>query len=81
MQIIYSGQAKRFLKRQNTIVRKRLVDAIEKIPEGKGDIKKLEGRQGWRLRVGIYRIIFDKDGRILFIERINTRGDVYKGGF
>lgn len=30
--------------------------------------------------VGDYRIIFDKDGYILYIERIDNRGQVYKEG-
>ena len=29
---------------------------------GQGDVKKLSGRDGYRLRVGRYRAIFDDDG-------------------
>ena len=28
---------------------------------GEGDVKRLQGRDGYRLRVGAYRIIFDED--------------------
>jgi mRNA interferase RelE/StbE len=28
---------------------------------GRGDVKQLKGRQGYRLRVGRYRVIFDED--------------------
>ena len=35
---------------------------------GRGDIKRLVGREGFRLRVGRYRIVFDEDQtRILAI--------------
>ena len=30
--------------------------------EGRGDVKKLAGREGYRLRVRDYRVIFDDDG-------------------
>lgn len=78
--IEYSKQAQKFLMKQNAQTRERIISAIEKIPEGKGDIKKMKGQPGWRLRVGIYRVIFDDLGNVILIYRIKTRGDVYKGG-
>lgn len=44
------------------------------------DIKKLEGEPGWRLRVGGWRVIFDRQDevKIIAIERIKPRGDAYK---
>ncbi len=61
--------------------RKHLVrEAIEGIP--KGDIKPLKGKSGlYRLRVGDKRVIFSfyEDDTII-IERIGSRGDVYKRG-
>ncbi len=76
MEIHYSKQAEKFLKKQNLSTRSRILDAIHGLPMG--DVKKLQGRNGYRLRVGSYRIIFDKDGNILYIERIDNRGQVYK---
>jgi mRNA interferase RelE/StbE len=32
---------------------------------GHGDVKKLGGREGFRLRVGRYRVIFDDDGETI----------------
>ena len=78
--ISYSHQARKFLDSQTKDVRERIINAIEGIFEGKGDIKKLKGREGKRLRVGIYRVIFDDSGLVLYVYRIKTRGDVYKGG-
>jgi mRNA-degrading endonuclease RelE of RelBE toxin-antitoxin system len=38
---------------------------------GKGDVKKLSGREGYRLRIGAYRIIFSEDAvTILAIHRL-----------
>lgn len=44
------------------------------------DIKKMQGRTDFRLRVGQWRIIFDRDDdiKIISIEKIGARGDVYK---
>ena len=76
MEIQYSKQAIKFLKRQSVSIQKRIFDAINKLPLG--DVKKLKGNPGYRLRVGDYRVIFDKFGHILYIEKIDNRGQVYK---
>ncbi len=77
MEIQYSKQAIKFLKKQDIITRKRIVTAISLLPAG--DVKSLKGRSGYRLRVGDYRVIFDKMGNILYIEKIDNRGQIYKG--
>jgi len=76
MHIQYSKQAIKFLNKQDLQTKNRIVDAIHDIPNG--DIKKLKDRTGYRLRVGSYRIIFDKSGNIIRIEKIDNRGQVYK---
>ena len=76
MEIKYSKQAEKFLARQTAEVSARIRHAIEQIPMG--DIVKLQGQDKYRLRVGSYRVIFDRFGRVLFILKIDNRGDVYK---
>lgn len=76
MNINYSKQAVKFLKKQDVSTRRRIVTAIEHLPSG--DVKKLRGASGFRLRVGDYRIIFDINGNILYIEKIDNRGQIYK---
>lgn len=75
MEISYSKQAEKYLKRQDYATRNRIRNAIHNLPFG--DVKKLQGRDGYRLRVGDYRIIFDRNGNIIYIERNNNRGQVY----
>ena len=73
---VYSKNAIKFLKKQTPEVRKRIIDAIEKLPLG--DIKKMQGRSGYRLRVGDYRVLFDQNGNIIDIIDIGNRGQIYK---
>lgn len=44
------------------------------------DIKPLEGQPHYRLRIGQWRIIFDRDDqvKIIAIEKIKPRGGAYK---
>lgn len=39
-----------------------------------GDIKKLQGASGYRLRVGNFRVLFDVNGVIIDIIDIGNRG-------
>lgn len=75
MDIRYSKQAEKFLKRQDVVTRKRIRNSIQELPSG--DVKKLQGRNGYRLRVGDYRVIFDNVGNVVYVERIHNRGQVY----
>lgn len=77
-QIIYSKKALRFLRKQDRPTQKRLASAIGKLPM-EGDIKKLRGKDGYRLRVGNFRVIFDVNGIIVDIIDIGNRGRIYKG--
>ncbi len=53
---IFLKPAIKFLKRQEKKVRIRIYRAVYNIPNG--DIKKLQGSNLYRLRVGSYRVIF-----------------------
>lgn len=76
MTINYSKQALKFLKKQDKTTAQRIITAIERLPQG--DVKKLQEKDGYRLRVGDFRIIFDKDGTVLYIIKIGNRGEIYK---
>ena len=77
-QIIYSKNAKKFLEKQDKTTQMRLISAIGKLPL-EGDIKKLKGIDGYRLRVGNFRVLFDINGVIIDIIDIGNRGQIYKG--
>ena len=77
MQIEYKRKAVKYINSCDTIIKKRLKEAIEKIPSG--DIKKLQGQNGYRLRIGNFRVLFDINGVIIDIIDIGNRGQIYKG--
>ena len=77
-QISYSKKAVKFLKRQDLPSQKRLIAAISRLPL-EGDIKKLQGIDGYRLRVGNFRVLFNVNGIIIDIIDIGNRGQIYKG--
>ena len=73
----YSKQAERFLDSQSLDTTIRLKSAIGKLPAG--DVKKMKGHKNkYRLRVGDFRILFERNTKSIVIERIDNRGQVYK---
>ncbi|MCL2321066.1 MAG: type II toxin-antitoxin system RelE/ParE family toxin [Oscillospiraceae bacterium] len=79
MNIIYYKQAVKVLEHMDYATKHRIKCGIESMP--KGDIKKLRGHiELYRLRIGDWRILFSYiDNETVLIEKISTRGEVYKG--
>ena len=77
MQIEYSKKAIKYINSADKPTKKRLKEAIEKIPLG--DIKKLQGiEDGYRLRVGDLRVLFSMEDNTIYIDNIIPRGQAYK---
>ena len=77
MQIEYSKNAVKYINASDKPTKRRLKEAIEKIPFG--DIKKLQGiDNGYRLRVGDLRVLFSLEDDIIYIDNIIPRGQAYK---
>ncbi|HCR51570.1 MAG TPA: plasmid stabilization protein [Oscillibacter sp.] len=77
--IIIKKKAKKFIDRLPLNEKKRIVAAIELLPNGE-DIKKLKGHNDLlRLRVGEYRIIYTVDHGELIVMVIDAgnRGEIY----
>lgn len=55
------------------------IDDLEIKPE-QLDIKPLVGHEGYRLKVGGWRLLLDinEDERVIFVYMLASRGDVYK---
>ena len=77
--IVFQKAALKFLKKQDKKTQERLLKAINQLPSGT-DIKKLQGLEMYRMRVGDMRVLYTIDDivMIISIENIDNRGDVYK---
>ena len=75
----FSNQAAKKVKTMDSKDKLQVKQGILDIP--RGDIKPLKGSKGsYRLREGNWRIIFSWiDDKQIFIEKIDLRGQVYKG--
>ena len=72
-------KAEKFIKKQDKDTQKRIVKAIIELPEG--DIKRLKGiDETYRLRVGDFRVLFEKNDKelVILVIDIGNRGQVYK---
>ena len=82
--LLIKKQAKKALQSVPQPDRTRITEKIVLLGENPDDlsldIKKLQGEPFFRLRVGQWRIIFDRDNavKIISIEKIKSRGGVYK---
>ena len=75
--IKYSRASEKYLDIQTNTTRKRIMDAIDDLPNG--DVIKLKGRSGYRLTVGGFRVLFDyENDTTIDVVTIAPRGDVYK---
>ncbi|MDR3119890.1 MAG: type II toxin-antitoxin system RelE/ParE family toxin [Clostridiales bacterium] len=77
MEADYTKQAESFLEKQGEKQEARIKRAINNLPAG--DVKKLKGiDNGYRLRIGSVRVLFEKDGDKIHVVKIDNRGDFYK---
>jgi mRNA interferase RelE/StbE len=79
--IAYSKSVIRTLRRQSVNEALRIREkvgqnAIDPAAPG-NNIKTLQGREGYRLRVGDWRMIFDEDGTVLSILDISPRRSIF----
>ena len=81
-QVAYRKEALRALRGMPANEARRVMQKIDQLaafPEQLApQVKRLQGRPGFRLRVGDWRVIFDDNGDVLDILAIGPRGSVYE---
>jgi len=80
--VLVSPRARRELDELSTQLYQRITSKLidlENDPRPPGCVK-LTGREGWRVRVGDYRILYsiDDSNRVVLVEHIGHRSDVYR---
>lgn len=80
--VAYRKEALRVLRRMPANEARRIMEKIDQLaafPEQLApQVKRLQGRPGFRLRIGDWRVIFDAEGDVLDILAIGPRGSVYE---
>ncbi len=69
------------MRRLDSVVARRIGQAVTRLAEtGQGDVKRLRGSQGYRLRVGGWRIrfIYHHDSHSLEVLRVLPLGRAYR---
>jgi mRNA interferase RelE/StbE len=78
MTITFTPAAFRQWVKLSAGVRARIKAKLEAFAEtGVGDVKRLRGRAGSRLRVGDWRIIFYTDGNTIVVAAVGHRREIY----
>jgi mRNA interferase RelE/StbE len=79
--IRYTAPALKQLRKIPTADAKRIVAKVEQLAKAPAtlanQVKKLQGVDAMRLRVGDYRVIFTDDGLVLLVLKVGQRGSVY----
>ena len=83
-EILYSKQAYKYLSKLHKPKAKQIVSAINKLPDEEQsktlNIKKMKGIENlYRLRVDDYRVLFSPELEVIRIDKIDTRGGIYRG--
>jgi len=82
--LLIEKHADKYLRKLSAMEHRRLIEAVTHLSENPDipslHVKRLKQSPYWRLRIGGYRVIFDRqdEERILRVLKIGPRGDVYK---
>jgi mRNA interferase RelE/StbE len=81
MKVILEKKAAKYLENLDTVMKHRINEALRDLADDppSGDIVKLQGEDGYRRRVGDYRIVFDITETEVIVYKIAPRGQAYKG--
>jgi mRNA interferase RelE/StbE len=79
VEIVWTAAATRQWLKLSADVRRRLEAKLVTFAQtGQGDVKRLKGRDGARLRVGDWRIIFYVEGNTLVVVAAGHRREIYE---
>lgn len=78
-EVVVSREAERSLRRMQPKRRAAIYAKLQAYARGEQvDIKKMQGNNYYRIRVGQDRVIIDDQGRVIFVIEAGPRGGIYK---
>jgi len=83
MRVELKKQPKKYMDKCTKSDYDKIKNALVKLETLQGDIKKLAGRDDeYRVKIPPFRIIFkyDRTNKVIYVTKIDTRGDAYKKG-
>jgi mRNA interferase RelE/StbE len=80
MKVILEKRAAKYLESLDMVMKHRIKEALRELANDppSGDIVKLHGEDGYRRRVGNYRVVFDITKTEVIVYKIAPRGQAYK---
>ena len=77
-QIGFTPTATRQLLKLSPQVRERIIKKLDAFAAtGHGDVRKLKGQAGARLRVGDWRVIFYQEGQTIIVAAVGHRREIH----
>ena len=77
--VLYTVAARRNLRALPPEVRRQIEAKLERFAAtGAGDVRKLQGEEGVRLRSGDYRVIFVETEDAIEVRSVGHRRDIYR---
>jgi mRNA interferase RelE/StbE len=77
-QILFTPTATRQLLKLSPQVRERIGKKLDVFAvTGQGDVKKLKGQTGMRLRIGDWRVIYYEDAGTIVVVAVGHRREIY----
>ena len=82
--VIIKPSAEKQLDKLPKTVRIRVIEKLEELchdPRPEGAVKLKGAEDLWRIRIGVYRVIYQilDDRLLVFVLRVSHRKDIYKG--
>ena len=78
-QIEWKEHAIQNIEKLESSTAKRIIKKVEELSQNpcSKDIKRLKGIEGFRLRVGDYRVIFEIEGNTIYVLKVGHRKHIY----
>jgi mRNA interferase RelE/StbE len=76
--VVFTSAAGRQWIKLTASIRGRIMPKLQTYASsGAGDVKRLKGQAGCRLRIGDYRVIFFEDAKTITVVAVGHRRDIY----
>jgi mRNA interferase RelE/StbE len=80
MKVVLEKKAAKYLERLNEPLKSKIGNALDGLSfePPQGDIKKMQGRDDYRLQIGKNRILYRIESNTIIVTNIAPRGQAYK---